>query len=236
MKNIASHAIAKIAISVDPRVGYSEGVATRMIDPLKSLFTSEDGLQQFESLMALTNLTMFGEETIQLILKNSGLHHIELMLVSNNELIQRATVELLCNLMMYSDVVESYRPSSGTNLEVIEKRLKIFAAFATADDRPTAIAASGALAMLSGDEEVCRHMITILNAETFLSLALTDDPELNHRAMVVLNNCVELKDESYLQLLKDKKAALVFAKVANSSPHPTARELAASALTILVGK
>lgn len=221
---------------MDPRVGYSQAVATRMVDPLKSLLNSEDGLQQFEALMALTNLTMFGEETIQLILKDGGMHNIELMLVSNNELIQRATIELLCNLMMYSDVVESFRPSSGTSSEVIERRLKIFAAFAASDDRPTAVAASGALAMLSGDEEVLQNMITKIDPETFLSLALVEDPELNHRAMVVLKHSVDLKDKAYLQLLTDKGAGLVFAKVASSSGNPAARELAASALTTLVAK
>lgn len=114
----AAHALAKIAISIDPKIGYKDaGTATRMVSPLVALLKSEDGLQQFEALMGLTNLTLYGEETTQLICKDSTVSSIEMLQLSNNELLQRAASELLCNLLMYSDMLESYGPN-GTCLFV----------------------------------------------------------------------------------------------------------------------
>ncbi len=71
---MAAHSIAKLAISVDPKIAFNDGTATRVISPLLSLLRNDsdnplNGLQQFESLMALTNLALFGEETVSLMVR-----------------------------------------------------------------------------------------------------------------------------------------------------------------------
>ena len=72
-KNWAAHAIAKIAISVDPHLAFHDQFATRIVKPLMSLLKSDDSLQQFESLMALTNICMLGEDILSLILRDKGI-------------------------------------------------------------------------------------------------------------------------------------------------------------------
>ncbi len=139
-RNFAAHAIAKIAISVDPHLAFHDQYATRAVAPLMSLLKSEDGLQQFESSMALTNLSVLGEDFISLMLRNNGLSTIENLQISQNEMIQRASSELLCNLLQFSDVLELYHEEVGT-----ERRLLMWKALAHSEDKLTAKAASGTM-------------------------------------------------------------------------------------------
>lgn len=79
------------------------------------LFRSEDGLQQFEALLALTNLALFSEETAKLMIKGNGLSTIEMLQLSNNAMIQRAATELICNLVIYDEPAEKLFGHEVTN-------------------------------------------------------------------------------------------------------------------------
>lgn len=137
------------------------------------LLKSEDGLQQFESLMALTNLSLYNEEIVELILKDNGFNTIEMLQLDNHELIQRAgkilfvfcdlrrelffkASELLCNLLIYPNIIEKYYYEPNITEGTLERRLKIWAGlsqsgkmfyiiifFNIIDDEYTCIAASG---------------------------------------------------------------------------------------------
>ncbi len=50
------------AITMDPNIAFKGERAAELVRPLVRLLKSEDGLQNFESLLALTNLATLSEE------------------------------------------------------------------------------------------------------------------------------------------------------------------------------
>jgi len=130
---ISSHALAKIAISVDPFIAFrDQGISIRIVTALLGLLCpsqwgmdredNNDSLQQFEALMALTNLTLLGDQIIAQILhtplgryKEPGLSVIEGLQLSSHELIQQAASELLCNLTIHSEeIISAYHKEATT--------------------------------------------------------------------------------------------------------------------------
>lgn len=100
----------------------------------------------FEALLALTNLASVDEKCAGLIV-HIAWEKLEILLVSGNELVQRAAVELLCNLAASPQCAAKFfdpaTKASGTS------RLRLLAALADIDDLPVRLAATGAIAMLS---------------------------------------------------------------------------------------
>jgi len=103
-RELASQALAKIAITMDPNIAFKGERAAELVRPLIRLLASEDGLQNFESLMALTNLASMSEEIRVRIVKEKGLRTIEYLMFSEHEMIQRAATEAMCNLMVTEEV------------------------------------------------------------------------------------------------------------------------------------
>jgi hypothetical protein len=69
-KMFAAHAIAKIAISLDPHIAFPQ-TALNMMRPLMSLLDFDNQLFQFEALLAITNLTSVS--TLSHLQTNHGL-------------------------------------------------------------------------------------------------------------------------------------------------------------------
>jgi len=222
----AAHAIAKIAISTDPNLAFRDEISTRIVDPLMGLLsTNEEGLEQFEALMALTNLAIVGEETMQLIVRNNGLSKIEMLQLSSNTMLQRAASELMCNLVMFDEVFESYKTPSA------ERRLKIWGALCSSEDIPTAKASSGALATLSSDPEICQKIFEEVHLENLITLLGEEDPDLQHRAAAIIKNIVE--DPKRAQVVASKEGIVGLMHVMTKSTSLLAKQSATEALEAL---
>lgn len=221
---MASHAIAKIAISVDPNIGFRESLSSNLIDPLKTLLKSEEPLQQFESMMALTNLALVSPEVATLIMKDKGLSDIEYLQMDQDMMIQRAASQLLCNLVLVSDLADQYKEESG----LTERRFKIWAGLSGSDDLETALASSGALAILSGDPDVCKVMIKILGVDPFLQLIKEENADLQYRGAEILKNCIEL-GKTYAEMIVSKGGVILLINVLAHS-NENAQQAASKAL------
>jgi hypothetical protein len=221
---IAAHAIAKVAISINPNIGFRDGTAANMVPPLIELLSSEDGLQQFESMMALTNLALVGEETVSIMVRGKAISNIESLQLSPNELLQRASSELLCNLIMYEPVMDMHRSSEPGS----ERRIKIWTALSGSDDIPTAKASSGALAMLSGDEEIAQEIFKVVGVEPFFHLLNSEDGDIQHRGAAIVKNMVLQKNIA--EAFVEKGGVLELMKVLGTSPNQPAQEAASAAL------
>ncbi|KAJ3837340.1 P-loop containing nucleoside triphosphate hydrolase protein [Lentinula raphanica] len=156
-------ALAKLAITSSPVAvfGPNQDAVYDAIRPFITLLLHQSAtqLQRFEALMALTNLASFSPEVGVRIAKADGLlDHVELMLLDDHPMIQRASVELLCNLIAGSDsVFDRYSGADGAG----KSKLHIMLALSDAEDLHTRLAASGALATLTSAPSACKALLEI---------------------------------------------------------------------------
>lgn len=165
----ASHALARILISVNPSLVFpSSGFPqiTSAIRPLVELLARpeqaplsveqpRDLLPVFESLLALTNLASSPDPTVPETIVRQAWSTVEDLLLSNNSMIQRAACELICNLVTCESGVVKF--ADGTKRA--SQRLRILLALTDAEDAATRSAAGGALAMLTDYDAVVTAII-----------------------------------------------------------------------------
>lgn len=190
---IATSALAKTLISVDPTVALSNKISPVVtIKPLIEQLSIPDGvspmplLDIFESLLALTNLAAVDDSCRDKIVQD-GFNKIETYMTHSNTLIQRADIELICNLSMSPYCAEKFLDGSGPS----KSRLEILALLTDVDDRPTRMAAAGALAVLSEwapaakelvkVDKVLEKLFSVFNEEDF-------DSDVLIRASVTIRN------------------------------------------------
>ncbi|KDQ63240.1 hypothetical protein JAAARDRAFT_29261 [Jaapia argillacea MUCL 33604] len=229
-------ALAKLAITASPFhvFGPNEGALYDAIRPLSNLLSdpSSNSLQRFEAMMALTNLASQGPEVASRIAVAEGLmNKLELLLLDENHLVQRAATELLCNLVAGCEsMFDRYSESSS--------KMQVLVALADVDDLHTRLAASGALATLTASPTACRSLLELENERHRVmpvlaqlvdpSLATSEDgddtvadqaqndPGLVHRGVVCIRNfLLGLENESDQRQLSNEaeKIGLVRALV-----------------------
>lgn len=199
-RRTAAHALARILISVDPSLVFSSSGTpqrTSAIRPLLSpLSTSEDEsipdqprdlLPTFEAFLALTNLASTPDTTVSDTIIRLAWPTIEDLLLSNNTLVQRASVELVCNLMLSPSGVAKF--ADGT--QRAGQRLHILLALADVEDFATRRAAGGALAMLTEYETVVGAILERdRGIEILLGLCGEGEEEVIHRGVVCIRNII----------------------------------------------
>lgn len=233
-------ALAKMMITLAPPVLFGIDPASNCLDtirPLLCLLTHPEStlLQKFESMMAMTNLASIDARVAtRLTTIDDGqiMKQAEHLMLEDHQLVQRAAVELVCNLLAsdqafcrYSgDALESHDGShttatnapSSSNTSIVYSRLHILLAMTNVYDRPTRLAAAGALATLTQSPSTCGILLeTKERREKVLSMVddmlapplvrdndddndgqgeddveeistLDPDPDLVHRAVVML--------------------------------------------------
>jgi len=178
-------ALAKLAITASPLqvFGPNIGAIYDVIRPLSVLLQhpSSNLLQRFEAIMALTNLASYNADVASRIAKaDSVISKVELLLLEDHVLVRRASVELICNLIVGSDeVFERYAgptPSSASKIQIL-------LALSDIDDISTRLAASGALATLTMVPSTCSVLIDLqFDRHRFLPIMaqLIDPSSLPH--------------------------------------------------------
>ncbi|KAF3766513.1 hypothetical protein M406DRAFT_60848 [Cryphonectria parasitica EP155] len=200
-KRTAAQALSRILISTNPThvFGGTRPIPqAAAIRPLTSIIApdpnsdSRDLLPTFEALMALTNLASTDDETRQAIVRQAW-PDIEEQLLSSNAMVTKAAVELICNLVQCVEAMALYADGSTK----AKDRLHILLALADAEDEGTRSGAGGALATLTGIEEVVN---AILERERGIKniLGLCADgnsEELRHRGAFVVYNLVTIEGD-----------------------------------------
>ncbi|KAF9886388.1 hypothetical protein FE257_011533 [Aspergillus nanangensis] len=195
----ASHALARILISVNPSHVFPPSgfpPITSAIRPLTALLTTpeatnitaeqpRDLLPVFESLLALTNLASSPEETAADTIVRQAWSVLEELLLSNSPLIQRAACELVCNLMTCESGIVKYADGSKRAAQ----RLHVLLALTDSDDIATRRAAGGGLAMLTEfDAAIGAILERPRGVQLLLGLCQEDDEGLVHRGVACLRN------------------------------------------------
>lgn len=186
----AAQALARILISTNPAhvFGGTRPVpVSAAIRPLTSLLKrdeeSYDLLPAFEALMALTNLASTDDDTRSGILR-AAWPDVEEQILSSNDRITRAAVELVCNLVQGPEGIALYADGS----QKAANRLNIMVALADAEDEGTRIAAGGALASLLSFEGAVKAVIKRERGiKIILGLCSAEETEdLRHRGAVAI--------------------------------------------------
>jgi hypothetical protein len=181
---ISAHALAKILISTNPFLAFKNESAAEVVRPLVILLTaSKSGLEQFEAMLALTNLAGMDDSVRLRIIQLNALTVIENLQFSDHTLLRRASTELICNLIYHPIVFEKYlNPKSGPGLQIL-------VALSDDEDEGTRRAASGAVAVLSSEAKGIKLILGQKRIfEILISLMESKNPELIHRASEIIRN------------------------------------------------
>jgi len=185
-RDAARQALAQICIVTNPAMlQYSEQLDA--VRPLMQLLEHRHELLQFEGAMGLTNLLSASDDLRSRALQADGWRLCRDLVFSDNEQLQRAGLEAMCNFCMAPEVLERFADGKA------ELELKLFGNFCNSEDKASQIAASGALAMITGCPEValkvaeCEACLTGLLQAAFES----EDPAVQHRVVVATCNICE---------------------------------------------
>ncbi|KAJ1332617.1 hypothetical protein BSLG_008246 [Batrachochytrium salamandrivorans] len=194
----AAQALAKIAITSDPHLAFKGQMVYELVRPLISLCTGDTLLQQFEALMALTNIASVNDDVRARIIASDGIRAMENLQFLDHVMVRRAATEALCNMMYHPQVMEMYT-SPGSS-----PRLKVMVALSDSEDFATRRAASGALAVLSSHPDAAIHIARQNRALTILiELAKEDSPELQHRAIETIKNITFASEDCTRKLMSE---------------------------------
>lgn len=195
-KRQAAQALSRIGITINPEVAFPGQRHLEVIRPLlNQLHASFTALENFEAMMALCNLAQMNETVRQRILKEGGLLHIEPYLMEEHLLLRRAATQCICNLALSENIVKKHE---GDN-----DRVKFLALLCEEEDEDTAMAASGALAiMTSVSKIVCERMFSPQSwLEVLHTLIANPSTEVQYRGTVIILNMIESSEEIAAKLL-----------------------------------
>jgi HEAT repeat protein len=219
-RRTAAHALARILISTNPVhvFGGSNPISmTNAVRPLLLLLDDDPASEQrdllpvFESLLALTNLASTDDTARNPIIR-LGFPRIEELLLSNNKMITRATVELICNLMQAPTGVAKFAHGS----KQASHRMHILLALTDSEDFETRRAAGGAMASLTEWDTAVNAILERDRGVTLLlALCKEEQEELRHRGVVCILHVMtapgkvgewgvkKVKDEGGVDALKE---------------------------------
>ena len=188
-RDLAAQAIAKIGITTNPTLAFPGQRCLEVVRPLIMLLGPDKaGLQQFEALMALTNLAQVSDDIRRRIIKERGISAIETFMFDEHEMLRLAATECMCNMTLCDDVVDLFMDESSET-----ERLKLLVLYSgEMEDRKLVRAATGALAILTEREKICQQITTYKSSMDILKqLLVVDDVEIQHRAVFIVANMLE---------------------------------------------
>ncbi|XP_048476005.1 protein unc-45 homolog B-like [Rhincodon typus] len=226
----ASHALAKIAAISDPEIAFPGERIYEVVRPLVSLLNTErDGIQNYEALMSLTNISAKSEKLRQKIIKEKALPEIECYMFEEHDQIRQAATECMCNMVVCKEVQERF-VAEGND------RMKLLVLLCGEDDVKVQLAAAGAVAMLTASQkELCHKLtrVTVQWLEILQRLCMHDNVEIQHRGLVIVFNLMEADKEIAKKLIESEMLEIltVISKLENNVKHQDAINMARECLT-----
>ncbi|XP_069758538.1 protein unc-45 homolog A-like [Narcine bancroftii] len=204
----AAQALAKITITSNPEIAFPGERVYEVIRPLVSLLhLDRTGLQNFESLMALTNLAGIGERLRQKIIKEKAIPMIESYMFEDHEMIRLAATECMCNMVLSEKVQELFL-AEGSD------RLKLLVLYSGEEDEKLRCAAAGAVAFLTSlQPKLCSKMTQVTShwLEILQALVLSPNVDLQHRGVVITLNLINAEREHAALLMESEMMEILSA-------------------------
>lgn len=197
----AAHGLAKIAAVSNPDIAFPGERVYEVVRPLVGLLdTQRDGLQNYEALLGLTNLSGRSDKLRQKIFKEKALPDIENYMFENHDQLRQAATECMCNMVLNKEVQERFLADGND-------RLKLVVLLCGEDDHKLQNAAAGALAMLTAaHKKLCLKMteVTTQWLEILQRLCLHDQLSVQHRGLVIAHNLLSADAELARKLVESE--------------------------------
>lgn len=208
---VAAQALAKLAITTDPRIAFQGDLILDLVKPFLELCKDTSQLRQFEGLMALTNLASVDDRVRQLIENADGMTTFENLQLSNHDMVQRAATEMVCNMTFCEPVFDRY-----SDPKVSQNRIRLLMILSDSEDPATRKAASGALAILANAPTTCDMILKVDKCYERISRWLDADEtvDVQHRGIEIIRCLVQHKGKEVVDSLVkeidvDKKLILL---------------------------
>eukprot|EP00927_Polykrikos_kofoidii_P029479 TRINITY_DN25498_c0_g1_i1.p1 TRINITY_DN25498_c0_g1~~TRINITY_DN25498_c0_g1_i1.p1 ORF type:complete len:1016 (-),score=228.00 TRINITY_DN25498_c0_g1_i1:125-3097(-) len=201
-KDSARQALAQVLIVTNPNLlQYKEQLDA--VRPLVETLSHKHELLQFEAAMGLTNLLTANEELRTRAVQGDAWQACRDLLFQDNEMVQRAGLETMCNLCMAPEIIERFVEGK------LDNDLKIFNAFALTDDIHMQVAVTGALAMIAPYEEIAPKIAAQENYKNLLQVWVeAPNADVEHRVASVLCSICAAPKGIDDDTLEETKAAL----------------------------
>ena len=146
----------------------------------------------FEALLALTNLASADDDPLRESIIRVCWADVEALLLSRNVLVQRAAVDLVCNLQASPQGVMKFADGSWE----AKQRLQILLALGDSEDLATRRAAGGAVAMLTEWDKAAEAVVGIDRGIGILlgMCGVQEGQEMQARGLVALGNLASVPD------------------------------------------
>lgn len=225
-KKQAAQALARIGITMNPEVAFPGQRIMEVIRPFIALLDPEcSALENFEALMALCNLAGVSENVRSRIFKEGGFQKIETYAYEDHLMLTRAATQVLTNLMMSPEIIKYYE---GDN-----DRVKYLVILSEDEDEETAMAAAGALAMLTANsKKACEKIFDSKNwLESIHFLLANPNKNIQHRGVVVVLNMISSTKDVAAKLIETDVMEILMALTKTEAVEESKiRELASAAL------
>ena len=244
-KQAAAQALARIIISLDPTLVFPASGSPPLsstVRPLLSLLTKDESevtegprdlLPAYEALLALTNIASTGMPDVIETIVRLALPTVEDLLLNNNDRIQTAAAELVCNLMTGPAGIEAFADESKS----ADRRLHIILALADAQEVATRKAASGALATLTDFEGALKGILARERGISILvDLCGDEDEGVVHRGLVCINNIINVQNPvgaHARNMVKAKNGIALLNEACAHAESQVVKDLASAALGTL---
>uniref|UniRef100_A0A671YCX8 Unc-45 myosin chaperone A n=1 Tax=Sparus aurata TaxID=8175 RepID=A0A671YCX8_SPAAU len=206
----AAQALAKITITSNPEIAFPGERIYETVRPLVSLLSLECTLlQNFEALMALTNLAGISERLRQKLIKEKAVPKIEGYMFEEHDLVRASATECMCNMVLSTEVQKQYLATGND-------RLKLLVLYSGEEDERLRKAAAGTLAMLTAEQpELCARIpgTTTHWLEIVQALLLSEITDLRHRGVVIVHNMMQA-EKSLAETLMESEALEILSVLA----------------------
>ncbi|CAF0748495.1 unnamed protein product [Adineta ricciae] len=228
----ATQALAKICITTNPEIAFPGQRMLELVRPIiKLLKPDRTALENFEALLALTNLASIGESIRRRILKEDGFSNVEQYMFEEHPMLRRAATECMCNLVVQEEVVKYFTAEND--------RIKLLVLLCGEEDESLIRAALGTLAVLSslqadiecikdlnledGERQrlnnlinenriICRKILDVQSfAEIFKHLCACNNADLQFRALYIVRNIVQANKDLATRVVETDLMDILFA-------------------------
>ncbi|XP_037665223.1 protein unc-45 homolog B [Choloepus didactylus] len=226
----AAHALAKIAAVSNPDIAFPGERVYEVVRPLVHLLdTQRDGLQNYEALLGLTNLSARSDKLRQKIFKERALPDIENYMFENHDQLRQAATECMCNMVINKEVQERFLADGND-------RLKLVVLLCGEDDDKVQNAAAGALAMLTAaHKKLCLKMTQVTSQwlEILQRLCLHDRLSVQHWGLVIAYNLLAA-DAELAKKLVESELLEILTVVGKQEPDEKKKEVVQTARECLI--
>uniref|UniRef100_A0A8C7KDY9 Unc-45 myosin chaperone B n=1 Tax=Oncorhynchus kisutch TaxID=8019 RepID=A0A8C7KDY9_ONCKI len=226
----AAHALAKIAAVSNPEIAFPGERIYEVVRPLVSLLHPErDGVQNYEALLSLTNLAGLNDKLRVKILKEKALPEIEQYMFEDHDHIRQAATECMWNPIT---LWEQYH-----YIVCVINLLKLLVLMCVEDNEKLQRAAAGGLAMLTAaQKKLCTKMtlVTLQWMEILQRLILHDQPQIQHRGLVIVYNMLNSDDNELAKKLMESEILEILTVIGKAMDNPKRQIVIDVARTCLV--